>query len=250
MSKVSIIITKIDESYLDKEFDCLYESLYPARKEAVSKLKNKRTSYVSMTAGLLLGRAYETVYDISANDIIVDKGEYGKPYIHGKEKFKYNISHSGDYVVLAYTMDADIASVGIDVEKVKVRDDDMKVANRFFTKDEIDYISDGLECSDVDMRFYKIWTMKEAFMKLTGKGLGLRLDSFSVNPDEPSISITDNSSLNDVYLDEHDNSSFGEYVNNISYDIKVVDKHIISVCADSEDNVIYEYAQITLDKPA
>ncbi|MBQ9278662.1 MAG: 4'-phosphopantetheinyl transferase superfamily protein [Lachnospiraceae bacterium] len=250
MGKISVFVTKVDEAYLDKEFDRLYEILYPARKEAVSKLKNKRVSYVSMTAGLILGRAYEMLYGLPSNEIIIDKGEHGKPYIQGKEELKYNISHSGDYVVLAYTMDKDIASVGIDVEKVKVRDDDMKVANRFFTKEEIDYISDGLECSDVDMRFYKIWTMKEAFLKLTGKGLGLRLDSFSVNPDELSISLTDNDVVGDGNLTKHENCNFGRDINNISYDMKVVDKHIISVCVDSDDDVIYEYAQITLDKPA
>lgn len=128
----------------------------------------------------------------------------------------------------------------------------MKVANRFFTKDEIDYISDGLECSDVDMRFYKIWTMKEAFMKLTGRGLGQRLDSFSVNPDELSIAAADNDVINEVLSTIHknnDESTCAKRINNISYDMKVVDKHIISICVDSEDDVIYDYTQIILDKP-
>lgn len=228
MGKVSILITRVDDKFIDENYDKLFDSLYQARKEAVKKFNNKNAAYTSITAGLLLGRAFEMTYGQPSHDIIVEKGEYGKPFIKGSEEFKYNLSHSGDYVVLAYTMDKDIASIGIDVEKIKVRDSDMKVANRFFAKDEIDYISNGLECSDIDMRFYKIWTMKEAFIKLTGKGLGQRLDSFSVNPDDLSISLADN----------------------ISYDMKVVDKHIISVCADSDDYVIYDYTQITLDKPA
>ena len=226
MVRINIFVTKIDDGFIDNNFDILYESLYPARKEAVKKLKIKKTAYVSLTAGLLLAKAYEDIYDKAAKDIIIEKAEHGKPYIKGKEEFKYNISHSGDYVVLAYTTDEAITSIGIDIEKIKTRDDDMKIANRFFTGEEMDYISEGLECSDVDTRFYKVWTMKEAFLKYTGMGLGQRLDSFSVNPDELSI--------------------VGQ--SNISYDMKVIDKHIISVCVGCDDGVEYNYSQITLDK--
>ena len=108
----------------------------------------------------------------------------------------------------------------------------MMVAYRFFTKDEIDYISDGLECSDEDVRFYKIWTMKEAYIKMTGKGLSTRLDSFSVHPDELRIS--------DSNMSDNIHNADLPY-NNLKIDIKIVDGYIITVCVDSIGEIKFLY---------
>ena len=151
----------------------------------------------------------------------------------GNKEFKFNISHSGDYVVITYTTDKDVNALGIDIERIRSKESDMMVAHRFFTKDEIDYISDGLECSDEDTRFYKIWTMKEAYIKMTGKGLSTRLDSFNVYPDELKISGV--ASYDKVY-----NADVS--YNNLKTDIKIMDGYIVTVCVDSigEIKLIYD----------
>ena len=224
MSKINIKIKKINKSYIEENFNEILSGLYPQRKESVLKLKNRQAVYTSVAAGELLIGAYNEIYGSGGNAPEVLKGENGKPYVKDKEEFAFNISHSGDYAVIAYSNEPGIKAVGIDVERIRQRDDDMKLANRFFTKSEIDYISDGLECSDIDMRFYKIWTMKEAFMKLTGKGLGQRLDSFSVNPDDKSIDIIDEKIYEYVPCIKDNNDL------KIHYDIKSVDGYVVSVC--------------------
>ncbi len=232
MSEIKILVYKIDIDYLEQNNDELLEGLYPARRESVEKLKSKKAAFTSMAAGLLLMTAYKVAVGASGKDIVIKKGEYGKPYIEGEKRFKYNISHSGDYVVLVYTTDKDVSSLGIDVEVIRKRDDDMRVANRFFTRQEIDYISDGLTCSDIDSRFYKVWTMKEAYIKMNGNGLSQRLDEFSVNPDELSVEDTHKSES-----EEH-----------ICYDMKIYDRHVISVCVSGMPDAEFIYEQITLDK--
>ena len=233
MDKINILINKIDRSYLDNNYSELLKGLYKDRKEAVKKFNNKAAVYPSMTAGLMLMRVYEKLYGESGCDIIVKKGESGKPYIFGRDGFKFNISHSGDYVVMAYYLGEKSCELGIDIEKIKPRDEDMRIANRFFTKSEIDYISDGLECSDIDSRFYKVWTMKEAYIKMTGKGLSQRLDSFSVYPEELTVTDADTCKLN----------------SDINYDMRIIDNYVISVCAAGIGKAEYCYSQITLDKP-
>lgn len=222
---INVLIKKVDTDYLDNNYDRLLEELYPMRKEAVGKFNNRKSAYVSMTAGFLLMKAYDRIYGDDSRNIVIKKSEHGKPYIEGKEDFKFNISHSGDYVVIAYTVSKDINAIGIDIEKIRSRDDDMKIANRFFSKSEIDYISDGLECSDIDARFYKVWTMKEAYIKLTGRGLSQRLDSFSVNPDELSVMSLDMAS------------------NDVSFELKVIAGYVVTVCISGtpKKEINYEY---------
>ena len=77
--------------------------------------------------------------------------------------------------------------------------------------------------------------MKEAVMKLTGKGLGQRLDGFSVNPDEKSIDILDNKIYEYMPYVRNDNDL------KIYYDIKVVDGYVISVCTCCDFDVDFCY---------
>lgn len=93
------------------------------------------------------------------------KGEHGKPYIVGYP-IHYNISHSGEYVVLVTAK----TEVGVDVqEKRATRMEAM--AKRFFSKEEWQAFS---ECDSEEEKrdlFYYIWCCKEAYGKYLGTGL-------------------------------------------------------------------------------
>ena len=84
--------------------------------------------------------------------------EAGKPFIDGGNFF--NISHSGDYVVLA---EAD-CPVGVDIERVDDIgiNDDLK--NTALTEMEKLWVKDSL------LRFYVVWTRKESIIKCEGSG--------------------------------------------------------------------------------
>ena len=99
------------------------------------------------------------------------------------------MSHSGNYVALAY---GDCA-LGIDIEKI--REKDSAVAKRCFTQEEYEYILKGFSnnsiklhedsngmLKDINRRFFRIWTMKESYLKCTGTGISIPLNSFYVNP--------------------------------------------------------------------
>ncbi|MCD6091871.1 MAG: 4'-phosphopantetheinyl transferase superfamily protein, partial [Bacteroidales bacterium] len=102
-----------------------------------------------------------------------DYNEHEKPFLKGYPKAHFNISHSGDYVVVAFSD----CAVGIDIEKNK--GDRLKVAKRFFTKEELEdlFAYSGIE-KQIDY-FYQLWTLKESYMKAIGKGISMSLSSFS-----------------------------------------------------------------------
>lgn len=181
MSDICVIIRKVDQAYIEQNYERLLPELYPARREAVERYKNKQVAYVSMTAGLLLQEIAERELGLKAKEIEIGTGQQGKPYIRGCEHFQYNISHSGEYVVLAYGCDP----LGVDIEQI--RNKDVAVARRCFTEKEYAYViqgggdfADGH--GDVQTRFSRIWTMKESYLKLTGEGISVPLNSFEVNP--------------------------------------------------------------------
>ena len=82
----------------------------------------------------------------------------GKPFVDGQNYF--NISHSGDYVVLASAS----SSVGVDVERVTDIDIDDGLKHIALTEKERLWVKDSL------LRFYVVWTRKESLIKCDGSG--------------------------------------------------------------------------------
>lgn len=95
-------------------------------------------------------------YDFEKIDIL--RTTNGKPYIQDSN-LNFNISHTGNYIIAIVRLGYD--SVGIDMEIVQYKDRD-KIINRFFQKEEIDFINSS---NDKNLGFYKVWTKKEAFIK-------------------------------------------------------------------------------------
>ena len=115
-----------------------------------------------LLAGLLLRRFV---------DGKLSYGKNGKPYL-ARGGLHFNISHSGDYVVLA-TAESEI---GIDIEKIAPYS--APVAERCFTPEEQLW----LELQNNDEAFYRLWCAKESVMKALGTGFSMNPRSFSVLP--------------------------------------------------------------------
>jgi 4'-phosphopantetheinyl transferase len=88
--------------------------------------------------------------------------EKGAPYLAQFPEFPISLSHSGDYIAAAVSLDSGLG-LGIDIEKIGDLPDDgfMKIA---FTADEIRHLP-----ADAGAVFTN-WTLKEAFLKYLGVG--------------------------------------------------------------------------------
>src|SRR5689334_10574236 len=58
-------------------------------------------------------------------------GAKGKPSISATTSIRFNLSHSGDFAVLAVTLNCD---VGIDIEQTRARPDFANIADRYFSR--------------------------------------------------------------------------------------------------------------------
>jgi 4'-phosphopantetheinyl transferase len=103
---------------------------------------------------------------------------FGKPLLDeplGEPRLHFNLSHSYGVIVCAVTCGRQI---GIDVEDGSRRLECLDLARRYFAPAEVAHLR-GLSGEDQRAAFFAIWTLKEAFVKATGHGLSLGLDSFA-----------------------------------------------------------------------
>ena len=92
----------------------------------------------------------------------------GKPVVDG---LYFNVSHAGDYVVGVLSD----AEVGCDIEKAV--NAPLEIAEHYFYSSEREYIEIA---ADPGKAFFTLWTLKESYMKMTGRGMSLSLDSFEI----------------------------------------------------------------------
>lgn len=91
----------------------------------------------------------------------------------------YNLSHSGSYVLCSLdTKAAAEQKAGCDIEQPGKNQEG--IARRFFTEAECAYIDSGEnEAARVDF-FYRLWVLKESYVKARRVGLSLGLDTFEI----------------------------------------------------------------------
>lgn len=147
-----------------------YEMLSAFRKQRADKCKLNNDRLRSVAAGVLLNRGLKK-YNLSERDMNYSQNSYGKPYFTEYPKINFSISHSCDMCIVCFSD----REIGCDIEKIETAD--MKIADRFFEKAEKDFITNS---KDINSAFYKIWTLKESYIKAVGKGLSMPLNSFSV----------------------------------------------------------------------
>lgn len=151
-----------------------YRHLSEKRILKVNRLKKKEHKAQSIGAELLLN--YAVRQEFGGKGIVKwETDSIGKLYLTEYPGIYVNLSHSGDYAVCA----VNTAPVGIDIQKR--RECDIKMAERFFTVEEVKFINDSADRSSA---FFEIWTKKESFVKAIGTGLTIPLNSFSVLADK------------------------------------------------------------------
>jgi 4'-phosphopantetheinyl transferase len=96
----------------------------------------------------------------------------------------FNLSHTDGITGVAASLRADWA-IGFDLEPV-ARTVELSVANRFFSAQETTWLN-ALPAPKRPEGFLRLWTLKEAFIKATGKGLTQDLAAFSFDPCPPRI---------------------------------------------------------------
>ncbi len=142
-----------------------------SKRREISLMRQEDKRRLRIAADHLCRTAAAEALGLSPAEVKFGKNEHGKPITDGME---FNLSHSGDIAVCAVSD----KPVGIDIEAVReIRPD---AAKRFASAEELEYIGGD------QRRLFEIWTLKEAYFKCVGTGIGSDIKSvtFTVNGDD------------------------------------------------------------------
>ncbi len=171
---IHIYVAQTDALNDERIFERAISQLPEFRRDKAIACKLPVARKLSVCAGLLLGHALK---EAGTDNYEIKIGDNGKPYISGGPCF--NLSHSGQMAICAVSD----FEVGCDIEKISEARED--IAKRFFAPCEYEALMSYAAGPCRDEFFFRLWTLKESYIKYTGRGLGTGLDTFAIKADDP-----------------------------------------------------------------
>lgn len=160
-------------------------------KERLSRFVFKKDFKSSLIGRLLMRKFVHEATLYPYNDIRFLRDERGKPVLSiPHSNLAFNVSHQGDYVVLAGNV-GDI--LGVDVMKLEytggksVRDFFHVMRRQFSENEWITIKNCGNEKDQIAM-FCRHWCLKESYVKAVGVGITVNLQDISFKINTPALS--------------------------------------------------------------
>lgn len=113
-------------------------------------------------------RILACILSVNESGIIIESDDHGKPILIQPEyPLHFSISYTRSCWVFVVSLSG---AIGVDIEDIQADSGILKIARKFFSPSEWDYIS-HLSIEKKIPAFYQFWTLKEAYLKATGIGL-------------------------------------------------------------------------------
>ncbi len=151
----------IDEHIDDFDLQAALTEISDQRRLQALRFKFERGQRTCVLAYLLLKKALREEYGLTENPLF-EYGPHGKPFIVGHPEIHFSLSHCREAVACAVSD----RPVGIDVESVQRYRESL--AQYTMNEQEQQQIA---AAERPDVAFIRLWTMKEARLKLTGEGI-------------------------------------------------------------------------------
>ena len=127
--------------------------------------------------GILRG-ALGSYLGVAPENVPLAAGEHGKPCLTDNAKnLRFNLSHAGDLLVLAVTVDLE---VGVDIEKIEADKPVHDMARIAFSRREQEELLSLPFPLQTDA-FYRCWVRKESCLKACGSGFSFPSNSFYIS---------------------------------------------------------------------
>jgi 4'-phosphopantetheinyl transferase len=151
----------ISEKIWDFDLGEALRGISEQRREQALKFKYELGQRLCVLAYQLLKEGLQQAYSITDNPIF-EYNEHGKPSIVGHPEICFNLSHCKEAVVCVISDQP----IGVDVESI--REYKESLVNYTMNDEEIGQIKSAENPASA---FIRLWTMKEATMKLIGTGI-------------------------------------------------------------------------------
>ncbi|TDL29322.1 hypothetical protein BD410DRAFT_823497 [Rickenella mellea] len=195
--------------HADSFTDNLFEqglALVDGSSQARIKRFYRREDACRVLLGRLLPRVLLQKRGINLRDVVIGQTDAGKPFIISpilQDRIGFNISHDNSLIAMAYQIEseekepeADPLKIGIDIMKVALPryeqsfetfvhnlGDTLTPLERRLLEDPSALLTEKLR------RIYLMWTLKEAYTKAIGYGLGFAFNRIECNVLENTVLI-------------------------------------------------------------
>ncbi|MET9963667.1 4'-phosphopantetheinyl transferase superfamily protein [Streptomyces sp. NPDC006326] len=143
-----------------------------------------------LIAHTLVRRALALEAGLPEAELVIWRSARGRPFLRpapdalprGGSQLDFNLSHAGGYNLLGIVRRQ---RIGVDVERLDDRDEQaITTIVRTFAEEERAWVDQLAPGRERDRRALRVWTLKEAYSKARGLGLGLPFDSFVFTMDD------------------------------------------------------------------
>lgn len=177
----------VDDRIWDFDLTAGLAEISEQRREKALRFKHELGRRQCVLAYLLLKRALREVYGITENPVF-GYGAHGKPLLLAHPDIHFSLSHCREAVVCV----VDSLPTGIDVETVRPLNEELVRYTMSEAEQQTVFNADNPA-----LAFTRLWTMKEASLKLTGEGLR---DQMSTVLERPGIEFETQVSADGRYV--------------------------------------------------
>lgn len=157
--------------------------------EELEKITSDKRKGQFVSSRWLLKTVLSHLLSIKSNQIKFTKGLHGKPTLSKDQNtlgIDFNLSHKENISLLGIT---NRGQIGVDVEEIIANDRLLRIAQRYFHPEELQWIHSAESELEIAQRFYRIWSLKESLIKTIGGGIFQNLQSFRVECFESSVQL-------------------------------------------------------------
>ena len=174
--EVQVWVASLDVT--DKRYDTLARLLPSEEKKRAESLTPIAARRFVVARGIL--RTLLSGFSgTSAEKLRFNYGISGKPSLVDRDDIHFNISHSAELALFAFSPDR---PVGVDVENERPVRRLLDVAQRFMSDDELRTLVNTAP-DERDAAFLKAWVVREARLKAEGKGVWSGSEHMRQRPD-------------------------------------------------------------------
>ncbi|MEO2173278.1 MAG: 4'-phosphopantetheinyl transferase superfamily protein [bacterium] len=170
-NQTQITLLSANQSGIDSLIEKLHGTLSKGELARESRIKPRAGKKLFVASRILLRHQLGIHLNRDPASIKFEMQTLGKPGLRDPQSIEFNLSHSKQQVALAMGTDV----LGVDLEYLARKNETMKIARRYFTKQEISQLEAAENPREL---FFCFWTLKEAYMKALGLGLRKGLGTF------------------------------------------------------------------------
>ena len=163
----AVYVMRNDEPVDTATFQYLMQFVPEEKRARILRQRVKQNADNMLVGAVLAKYMLLKYFRIPFSKQHISYGRYGKPYLRDYPNVHFNISHSGQFVACAVSD----RPIGVDIQEVVSYRRD--VAKHIFSPEELSQIESS---PDRSAEFTKLWSQKEAYLKMLGIGFSDSLD--------------------------------------------------------------------------